>query len=699
MSKARLSILEQDSNSNTVEISISSQWSQRDLERNENHSFLRNHIASYDTTSLSLSNIREPSFPVETQNLQLRSTSLSGRYQAILRKVPGNKGQEDKQFLEIWSRSHLVKNVDVLACEKHGKIYEDSQFGCLAWSVSEKYLLYVAEKKLPKAVSYFEKQKGEVASDKPPPEKGKKFDFKDDWGEQLVSKCSPVIVLFDMETDDIRVLEGVPDNVSAGQVRWGPKDESVVFVGWFNEPYRLGLIYCPIRKNALYSLSLDGKSLEQLTDVKYAVHSPRFNHKKDKLIYMALDIGGAHLKCGRLMQYDWIAKTTSTIIDVVDIPEKGGFPGIYNLYLTLADRCWTPDGHSVILSTVWRTSQKIVLINCQDKTVTNLTPAPGSWSYLDINSNILLALYSSPNCPPKLMAAALPTDILESGLSWVEVAHSEILNLEKEISWMVMTVAPSENSDFKDEYEAIFIKPVSRDETKPPLIVFPHGGPHSAFMSDFSLYIACLCKLGFAILGVNFRGSLGFGQTQLHSLPENIGTQDVQDVQRVALKVLGSGEVDTSNVFITGGSHGGFLTAHLIGKYPDFYRAAAMRNPVVEVSSMVSLSDIPDWCFFENGEEFCYDAVLDGQTLASMFEKSPIVHIKKVKTPTLIMLGEDDLRVPPSQGKKYYKILKAQGTKARLLSYPDNNHPISKVEAESDALINMARWFHEHLLK
>lgn len=240
---------------------------------------------------------------------------------------------------------------------------------------------------------------------------------------------------------------------------------------------------------------------------------------------------------------------------------------------------------------------------------------------------------------------------------------------------------------------------MSRDETKPPLIVFPHGGPHSAFMSDFSLYIACLCKLGFAILGVNFRGSLGFGQTQLHSLPENIGTQDVQDVQRAALKVLGSGEVDTSNVFITGGSHGGFLTAHLIGKYPDFYRAAAMRNPVVEVSAMVSLSDIPDWCFFENGEEFCYDAVLDGQTLASMFEKSPISHIKKVKTPTLIMLGEDDLRVPPSQGKKYYKILKAQGTKARLLSYPDNNHPISKVEAESDALINMARWFHEHLLK
>ena len=55
-------------------------------------------------------------------------------------------------------------------------------------------------------------------------------------------------------------------------------------------------------------------------------------------------------------------------------------------------------------------------------------------------------------------------------------------------------------TDFKDEYEAVFIKPVEKDDKKPPLIVFPHGGPHTAYTSDFFLYGACLCKLGFAIL-------------------------------------------------------------------------------------------------------------------------------------------------------------------------------------------------------
>ena len=62
-------------------------------------------------------------------------------------------------------------------------------------------------------------------------------------------------------------------------------------------------------------------------------------------------------------------------------------------------------------------------------------------------------------------------------------------------------------TEFKDEYEAVFTKPVLKDEIKPPLIVFPHGGPHTAFTSDFFLYSACLCKLGFSILNGKYDGS------------------------------------------------------------------------------------------------------------------------------------------------------------------------------------------------
>lgn len=698
VTKAEVSFLSQDPRSETLELSIISNWSQRDLERNENCNFHRSHIASYDATTKTINNIREPSFPIQVQNLQWSSVSPSGKLQAVLRKVPGTKGQEDKQFLEIWSCGNLVKNVNVQACEKHGNIYEDFQFGCLAWSASEQYLLYVAEKKLPKAVSYFERQNSDqVSPDKPAPVKGAQFEFKEDWGEQLVSKSCPVLVIFDVTSDEIRVLDGVPDYLSAGQACWGPDDSSVVFVGWFHVPYRLGIIYCPIRKNALFSLSLDGKRLKQLGDTKYAVHSPRFNQTKDKLIYLALNVGGPHCQCGRLMEYDWKTEATSTIIDLVDFPERGGFPGIY-VWSILPERCWTADGKGVIFHTRWRSYMKIVLVNCSDKSVTVLTSAPGAWSLLDVKNDILLASHSSPNSPPKLMIAALPEVVPESGLSWIPVAQS-YHSLEKEITWEVLSFAPSENSDFKDEYEALLLRPVMEDDTKPPLIVYPHGGPHSSFAGDFGLPLACLCRLGFAILCVNFRGSLGFGQGPLLSLIGKIGTQDAQDVQGAAIKVLESGKLDASNVFVMGGSHGGFLTGHLIGQYPDFYRAAAMRNPALNVAVMTEISDVPDWCYSEGGYKFHHGSTPTPEMLAEMLKKSPMSHITKVKTPTLIMLGSDDMRVPPSQGKSFYRALKAQGTEARLLLYPDNNHPIAKVDAESDLNVNRARWFYDHLKK
>ncbi|XP_067024177.1 acylamino-acid-releasing enzyme-like [Acropora muricata] len=695
----KVAVISQGSNSGTAELNVISLWSQRDLDRNENRTFLRSHIGNFDTNSKSFSDIREPSFPVEVQNLLLCSVSPTGRLQAQLRNVPGSKGKEDKQFLEIWSRSHLLKSIDVQACEKHGKVYEDAQFGCLVWSASERFLLYVAEKKLPKSVSYFERQKPDVSSDKPAPQKGTQFDFKEDWGEQLISKCCPVPVIYDMTTDEIKVLEGVPEHISAGQACWGPDDDSVVFVGWCHEPYRLGLIYCPIRANAVYSLSLDGKTLEQLSDSKHAVYSPRFNNTMDKLMFISVDVGGAHLKCGRVMLYDWKAKTTSTIVDVVDIPERGGFPGIYHPGRLFSQRHWTDDGSGVVMTTGWRSYQKIILINCNDKSVKVLTTEPGCWTFLDVSNNILLAQFSTPTTAPKLMMAALRDVIPEDGLTWTVVAQTAEFSLEKEMTWEVLSFSRSETSDIQDEYEAVFQKPVTTSGKKPKLIVMPHGGPHVNFNSNFSLYNACLCKLGFAVLGVNFRGSLAFGQKPLHSLPGKIGTQDVQDVQYAAKKVLESGEVDDTNVFVMGGSHGGFLTAHLIGQYPDFYKAAATRNPALNIAGMTEMSDIPDWCYFEGGFSFTHQSTPTPEILAKLLQISPYAHFSEIKTPTLLLLGADDLRVPPKQGTNFHRLLKAKGVETRLLWYPENNHPLSKVDAESDVFVNLARWFFEHAQK
>ena len=136
----------------------------------------------------------------------------------------------------------------------------------------------------------------------------------------------------------------------------------------------------------------------------------------------------------------------------------------------------------------------------------------------------------------------------------------------------------------------------------------------------------------------------------MKSLPGKIGSQDVNDCHDACLHILSlsfpSFNLDKDNVFITGGSHGGFLTCHLIGQFPGFYKAAATRNPVCNIASMVSVTDIPDWCYVEAGLPASTTGFTapSEEALVTMDRASPIAHVTRVKTPTLILIGAKDRR-------------------------------------------------------
>ncbi|KAM3326656.1 hypothetical protein P3S67_001782 [Capsicum chacoense] len=174
-------------------------------------------------------------------------------------------------------------------------------------------------------------------------------------------------------------------------------------------------------------------------------------------------------------------------------------------------------------------------------------------------------------------------------------------------------------------------------------------------------------------------GSLGFSEEAAQSLPGRAGSQDVNDVLAAVDYVIGKGLAEPSKIVVVGLSHGGFLTIHLIGQAPDKFATAAARNPVCNLALMVGTTDIPDWCYFEafgSEAKSNFTEAPSAEHLALFYKKLPISHVSKIKTPTLMLLGAKDLRVPITDGLQYARALKEKGIEVNVMMFPDGIHEL-----------------------
>ena len=388
---------------------------------------------------------------------------------------------------------------------------------------------------------------------------------------------------------------------------------------------------------------------------------------------------------------------------------------------------------TMVMSTMWGSSVQIVRVNVHSgkvRLIRTQDQASQSEPY-ELTSQDLLCVTptgdiivkeTSPNKPGAVgyitNEQLLKDDVAEVGASVTPVASfsplasSSCSSVPSSVRWLsdysyqILTLErPSGNNKWSAPIQCILMLP-SKQRAKgkpPPMIVLPHGGPHSvstpSFVSELGGF---LCgHAGYALLLVNYRGSIGFGQAAVEDLPSRIGDLDVLDVVHAVKHVAKTGLVDPERLAICGGSHGGFLTGHCIGQFPDLFKAACMRNPVTNIATMTSTTDIPDWAVIEACGLGKYDwkhfTGPSAEQLTVMYNKSPIAHSHKVKTPTLMALGTKDLRVPPSQGLEYYHVLRSKGVETKLLLYDDCDHPIGAVCSKADHWINIKRWFDKHV--
>ncbi|KAK3157570.1 hypothetical protein QOZ80_2AG0124530 [Eleusine coracana subsp. coracana] len=247
-------------------------------------------------------------------------------------------------------------------------------------------------------------------------------------------------------------------------------------------------------------------------------------------------------------------------------------------------------------------------------------------------------------------------------------------------------------------FQAIFVP--YKDSSHSATVVILHGGPHSISVSSYSRSSAFLASLGFNLLIVNYRGTPGFGEEALQSLPGKVGSQDVQDCLTALDHVIKEELIDASRVAVVGISHGGFLTAHLIGQAPDRFVVAAARNPVCNLALMVGTTDTPDWCYMvacgTEAKQYASESPSPDH-LRLFYQKSPVAHISKVKAPLLMLLGGSDLRVPASNGLQYARALRERGGKVKIMMFPEDIHEINLPQSDFESFLNIGVWFKMHM--
>ncbi|KAG6574947.1 Acylamino-acid-releasing enzyme, partial [Cucurbita argyrosperma subsp. sororia] len=683
-------------------------------------------------------NFKWTPFPVEMVGISTIVPSPAGSKFLAVR----NPENDSPVQLEIWSAGQLEKEFHIPQ-SVHGSIYTDGWFEGISWNSNETYIAYIAEEPSPSKPTFTLSgyQKG-CSTDKDSTNWKGQGDFKEEWGEAYAGKRQPALFVVNIDSGEVKHVKISEHSLSLGQVVWAPsigEHQYLVFVGWSPEPRKLGMIYCYNRPCALYAVKapefgsevnehkLKDESKEDfpiynLTQNISSAFSPRFSPDGKSLVFLSAHSSvntGAHSATNSLHRIDWPRdgklSFSENIVDVVPVvhwAEDDLFPGLYSHGL-LANP-WFSDGHTIIITTIWRSRSAIVSIDILSGEVSCVSPdhTDYSWNVLALDGDNVIAVRSGPVTIPGLKYGFLiETETKDVVWNWVDVLNpmfncsTKARTLLSNILFSILKIPVKDVSNCvtkgaSEPFEAIFVAPLPKGNELKPLIVNLHGGPHSTSTSSFSKSLAFLAAVGFNLLIVNYRGSLGFGEDALQSLPGKIGSQDVNDVLAALDHIIDQGLANPAKVAVLGGSHGGFLTTHLIGQAPDRFVAAAARNPVCNLALMVGTSDIPDWCYVEcygrEGKNYFTEAP-SAEHLIHLYHMSPIRHVSNVKTPTIFLLGAKDLRVPFSNGLQFARALKEKGVDTKVIVFPDDKHPIDRPQSDFESFLNICVWFKKYL--
>lgn len=239
--------------------------------------------------------------------------------------------------------------------------------------------------------------------------------------------------------------------------------------------------------------------------------------------------------------------------------------------------------------------------------------------------------------------------------------------------------------------QAWLAKPANFDASKQyPLILEIHGGPHAAYGPAFSAEIQLMASKGYMVVWGNPRGSTSYGQDFANLIHHNYPSQDYDDLMDSVNSVIAQGNVDEQQLYVTGGSGGGVLTAWIVGK-TDRFRAAVVAKPVINWASFVLTAD-----FSTLFTKYWFPA-MPWEDPDGYWKRSPLSLVGNVTTPTMLLTGENDVRTPIAETEQYYQALKLRGVDTAMVRIQGSGHGIAAKPSNLVQKVgNILAWFEKY---
>lgn len=235
------------------------------------------------------------------------------------------------------------------------------------------------------------------------------------------------------------------------------------------------------------------------------------------------------------------------------------------------------------------------------------------------------------------------------------------------------------------------VKPPDFDKSrKYPLILEIHGGPFANYGDRFDIEKQVWAGKGYVVLYTNPRGSTSYGEEFGNLIHHAYPGDDFFDLDAGVSEVIAMGYVDPQGLFVTGGSGGGVLTCWMVGR-TDRFRAAASQYPVINWYSFTLTADLSVYFY-----KYWFPG-LPWDHAQHYMDRSLTSVVKNVKTPTMVITGEEDWRTPISESEQYYKALKLLGVESVLVRVPGEAHGIRQRPSHHMAkMLNIVGWFDRH---